>query len=68
LITNGHTLPDKAAQVFTATKPKLAIYSHLILGRGVRDRFILLDQSSIKITESTTAGGSAPFRKSSKPR
>jgi len=31
LIANAHTLPDKAGQVFLATKPKLAIYSHLIL-------------------------------------
>ena len=30
-ITNGHTLPEQAAQVFAAAKPKLAIYSHLIL-------------------------------------
>ena len=36
LIANAHTLPEKAAQVFTATKPKLAIYSHLILF-GVSD-------------------------------
>lgn len=37
LITNGHTLPDKAAQVFAATKPKLAIYSHVILFGGASD-------------------------------
>jgi len=30
-ITNAHTLPEQAAQVFAAAKPKLAIYSHLIL-------------------------------------
>ena len=30
-IVDAHTLPDKAAQVFAATKPKLAIYSHVIL-------------------------------------
>lgn len=36
LIANAHTLPEKAAQAFTATKPKLAIYSHLILF-GVSD-------------------------------
>jgi len=30
LIANAHTAPDKAAQVFAATKPKLAIYSYLI--------------------------------------
>ena len=30
-ITNAHTTPEQAAQVFAATKPKLAIYSHLIL-------------------------------------
>jgi ribonuclease Z len=30
-IADAHTLPDKAAQVFTATKPRLAIYSHVIL-------------------------------------
>ena len=30
-IASAHTTPDRAAQVFTATKPKLAIYSHLIL-------------------------------------
>jgi ribonuclease Z len=37
LITNGHTLPDRAAQVFAATKPKLAIYSHVILFGGASD-------------------------------
>jgi ribonuclease Z len=37
LIANAHTLPDKAAQVFTATKPKLAIYSHVILFGGASD-------------------------------
>jgi ribonuclease Z len=30
-ITNAHTPPEQAAQVFAAAKPKLAIYSHLIL-------------------------------------
>lgn len=30
-IANAHTTPERAAQVFAATKPKLAIYSHLIL-------------------------------------
>ena len=30
-ITSAHTTPEQAAQVFAATKPKLAIYSHLIL-------------------------------------
>ena len=30
-IANAHTLPEQAAQVFAAAKPKLAIYSHLIL-------------------------------------
>jgi ribonuclease Z len=37
LIANAHTLPDKAAQVFTATTPKLAIYSHVILFGGASD-------------------------------
>ena len=37
LVTNGHTLPDKAAQVFAATKPKLGIYSHVILFGGASD-------------------------------
>ena len=36
MITSVHTPPDKAAQVFTATKPKLAIYSHVVL-YGVSD-------------------------------
>jgi ribonuclease Z len=30
-ITEAHTTPEQAAKVFAATKPKLAIYSHLIL-------------------------------------
>ncbi len=33
-IASSHTLPDKAAQVFAATKPKLAIYSHVIMFGG----------------------------------
>jgi ribonuclease Z len=37
-ITTAHTLPEQAAQVFAAAKPKLAIYSHLILfGESVDD-------------------------------
>ena len=36
-ITSAHTTPEQAAQVFTATKPKLAIYSHLILFGGSAD-------------------------------
>ena len=31
LITEAHTTPEQAAQVFAAAKPKLAIYRHLIL-------------------------------------
>jgi ribonuclease Z len=31
LITDAHTTPEQAAKVFAAAKPKLAIYSHLIL-------------------------------------
>ena len=30
-ITDAHTTPEQAAKVFAAAKPKLAIYSHLIL-------------------------------------
>jgi ribonuclease Z len=30
-IASAHTLPEDAARVFAATKPKLAIYSHVIL-------------------------------------
>lgn len=37
-VVNGHTLPDKAAAVFNATKPRLAVYSHvLLLGRASDD-------------------------------
>jgi ribonuclease Z len=36
-ITNAHTTPEQAAQVFAATKPKLAVYSHLILFGGSAD-------------------------------
>jgi ribonuclease Z len=46
LITDAHTLPDKAAQVFTATKPKLAIYSHLILF-GVSDDDVMAATSKL---------------------
>jgi ribonuclease Z len=31
VIVNGHTTPDRAADVFNVTKPQLAIYSHVIL-------------------------------------
>lgn len=30
-ITSSHTTPEQAAKVFAATKPRLAIYSHVIL-------------------------------------
>lgn len=37
LITSVHTLPDQAAQVFAATKPKLAIYNHVVILNGASD-------------------------------
>src|SRR5262249_40310939 len=30
-IVGGHTLPSKAAEVFQRAKPKLAVYSHVLL-------------------------------------
>jgi ribonuclease Z len=37
-VINGHTLPGKAAEVFNAVKPRLAVYSHiLLLGRASDD-------------------------------
>ncbi len=41
LITSAHTLPEQAAQVFAAAKPRLAIYSHLILFGGVSDADVI---------------------------
>ena len=41
LIAKAHTLPDQAAQVFTAAKPKLAVYSHVILFGGATDDDVL---------------------------
>jgi ribonuclease Z len=41
LIAKAHTLPDQAAKVFAAAKPKLAIYSHVILFSGVSDDDVL---------------------------
>ena len=43
-ITNAHTTPDQAAQVFAATKPKLAIYSHLILFGASADDVVAATQ------------------------
>lgn len=40
LIIKAHTLPEQAARVFAATKPKLAVYSHLILF-GVSDHDVM---------------------------
>jgi ribonuclease Z len=40
LIIRAHTLPEQAAQVFAATKPRLATYSHLILF-GVSDEDVM---------------------------
>lgn len=41
LIAKAHTLPEQAAQVFAGAKPKLAIYSHMILFGGVSDDDVL---------------------------
>lgn len=41
LITSAHTTPEQAAQVFAAAKPKLAIYSHVILFDGVADADVM---------------------------
>ena len=44
-IANAHTAPEQAAQVFVATKPKLAIYSHLILfGASSADDVVVATQ------------------------
>jgi ribonuclease Z len=40
-IADAHTLPDKAAQVFAAAKPKLAIYSHVILFGRASDEDVI---------------------------
>lgn len=31
VMNNGHTVPEKAAQVFSAVKPRLALYTHVLL-------------------------------------
>jgi ribonuclease Z len=43
-IANAHTTPEQAAQVFAATKPKLAIYSHLILFGAPADDVVAATQ------------------------
>jgi ribonuclease Z len=43
-IANAHTTPEQAAQVFAATKPKLAIYSHLILFGASADDIVAATQ------------------------
>jgi ribonuclease Z len=43
-IANAHTTPEQAAQVFAATKPKLAIYSHLILFGASADDVVAATQ------------------------
>jgi Metal-dependent hydrolases of the beta-lactamase superfamily III len=37
LVIKVHTLPEQAAEVFAATKPKLAVYSHVVLFGGSDD-------------------------------
>jgi len=38
VMNNGHTVPEKAAQVFNAVNPRLALYTHvLLLGRASDD-------------------------------
>jgi ribonuclease Z len=43
-ITNAHTTPEQAAKVFAAAKPKLAIYSHLILFGASADDLVAATQ------------------------
>ena len=43
-ITNGHTTPEQAARVFAAAKPRLAIYSHLILFGASADDVVAATQ------------------------
>ena len=43
-ITSAHTTPEQAAQVFAATKPKLAVYSHLILFGASADDVVAATQ------------------------
>lgn len=43
-IAKAHTTPEDAAQVFAATKPKLAIYSHLILFGASADDVVAATQ------------------------
>jgi len=40
-IASAHTLPDQAAQVFAAAKPKLAAYSHVILFGSASDNDVM---------------------------
>jgi len=38
VMNNGHTVPEKAAQVFSVVKPRLALYTHvLLLGKASDD-------------------------------
>ena len=41
VIASAHTLPHEAAKVFAATKPRLAIYSHVILFGDASDDDVL---------------------------
>jgi ribonuclease Z len=40
-IVSAHTTPNEAARVFAAAKPKLALYSHLILFAGASDADVM---------------------------
>ena len=40
-IASAHTLPEQAAQVFAAAKPRLAIYSHVILFGSASDNDVM---------------------------
>jgi ribonuclease Z len=39
-IIDHHVTPEQAGEVFTKVKPKLAVYSHIVSGKGGRDELV----------------------------
>jgi hypothetical protein len=40
-VVKVHTLPEEAGQIFEELKPKLAVFNHVALFRGVSDEEVM---------------------------
>jgi ribonuclease Z len=46
-VVKVHTLPEEAGQIFKELKPKLAVFNHVALFRGVSDEEVMRRTRSI---------------------